>query len=496
MKKIYFPYIPLPGGTALFLFFALAFTDLRAQSGPELVHGHLTIGGVATSSDHVPFWFQANQYGSIPLPGTSASAIGSIHKDYDTLSGRLVDWGAGVEGREDLGSGSRFTLIEGYGKLRVGIFELKAGRSKEIMGLVDTSLSSGAFAISGNALGIPKVQLSIPDYYALPFWGQLFAIKGNYAHGWLGNLPIQYGHLADHATTWFHQKSLYLRFGRPDWSWRLYGGFNHQVFWGNERSVFGKGFTLSTPAAYWHVVSGTTWNYSKVGNHLGSIDFGAEVDLETVRISFYRLNFYDEGALYHLANIKDGLNGLSIQNLQESNGGFHWNKFLFEFLYTVNQAGEPSSRYTNSGDENYYNNYEYSEGWSYKGRGLGTPFISTRESTRQGLPNDTSDYFNNNRVAAFHVGLQASLGTWDFTGKFSLSLNYGTYGTSTFGHSTGLLRVPPHFGIFQELGQFSSFLQVRKEVRPGWVFGCIAALDKGDLLNNSNGLILSLSRTF
>jgi hypothetical protein len=127
---------------------------------------------------------------------------------------------------------------------------------------------------------------------------------------------------------------------------------------------------------------------------------------------------------------------------------------------------------------------------------LGTPFISPRSSTRQGLPNDTSDYFNNNRVAAFHIGIEGSLGSWDLRGKFSYSMNYGTYGTSPFGHSTGELRVPPRFGIFKEVGQFSSFLQVKKELAHGLEFGCIAALDRGDLLNNSSGLILSLSKTF
>ena len=32
--------------------------------------------------------------------------------------------------------------------------------------------------------------------------------------------------------TYLHQKSLYGRFGKPEWKLKLYGGFNHQVIVG------------------------------------------------------------------------------------------------------------------------------------------------------------------------------------------------------------------------------------------------------------------------
>jgi len=88
-----------------------------------------------------------------------------------------------VEIRTNIGHKSNFTIIEGYGKVRISAFEIRIGRSKEIMGLCDTSLTSGAWAVSGNAPGIPKVQLSIPEFYSLPLFGKLFAFKGNFAHG-------------------------------------------------------------------------------------------------------------------------------------------------------------------------------------------------------------------------------------------------------------------------------------------------------------------------
>lgn len=97
-----------------------------------------------------------------------------------------MDWGASVEGRANIGHKSNFTLIEGYGKLRISVFEIRAGHTSEIMGLCDTSLSSGSFSISGNAMRIPKVQVGIPEFYSLPIFGKLFAFKGNYGQSLRG----------------------------------------------------------------------------------------------------------------------------------------------------------------------------------------------------------------------------------------------------------------------------------------------------------------------
>jgi hypothetical protein len=389
------------------------------------------------------------------------SLIGAIRKDYDTTKTRILDWGASVEGRINVGNKSSFSLIEGFGKLRISIFEIRAGRSKEIMGLCDTSLTSGAFAVSGNALGIPKVQIAIPEFYSLPFFSKLFAFKGNYAHGWIGEIPVNLlNHSMEYLKTYFHQSSLYGRFGKPEWKWKLYGGFNHQAIWGNEKTYYGDIYTLSTFKTYLYVITGTPYGTnsiprSKIGNHLGSIDLGFEYEFNNVRLLAYRQFVYDIGALYHLANLRDGLNGISLVNLKQNITGFRWKKMLVEVFYTVNQAGELWSPATPSGDEDYYNNGQFVHGWSYYGAGIGNPFICTRAYTRAGLPADPSDYFINNRVVAFHYGFEGSLRKWNFIIKTSYSLNYGTYGTSVVGHTLGKIRTLPVYSPKQ-----NSFLHI------------------------------------
>jgi hypothetical protein len=452
--------------------------------------------GILTTPNYTPFWLRSDQFGSNPLSGASIGLIGAVRKDYDSAKRHLVDWSASLEERVNIGQITQGTLIEGYGKIRVSIFELMGGRAKEIMGLVDTSLSSGTFAISGNALGIPKVQVSIPDYFSLPFWGKLFSIKGNYAYGWLGEAPIQTDTLVKQANTYFFQQSLYGRLGKPGWRFHLKGGINHQGFWGNEKSIFGSQWKLSTLQTYEYALLAKDYNGSKVGKQMGSADIGVEYDFDKIHILLYRQFFIYIGAFFHLANFRDGLNGLSIMNKIQAGHILKWHKVLFEVFYSKDQAGYPWSIRTPSGDENYYNNFLYTDGWSYKGMGLGNPFITPNTTTRAGFPNAPNDYFNNNRVVAFYTGMEGSLSKYVFSARLSYSLNYGTFATSPWGSSRGSVFYSPIYGQFKETNEFSAFLEVKRYFNHGFSLGCRAALDNGGLFYNSTGLILKLSKTF
>lgn len=449
-----------------------------------------------TSKGLVPFWLRSNQFGSIPVDNGSLSFISRIHKEYPKSKPKLIDWGFSLEGRANLGYKSNITIIEGYSKIRICIFEIRAGRARELMGLCDSSLTSGAWAVSGTSLGIPKLEVSIPEFYTLPFLGRLFAFKGNYAHGWIGETLQSKKGTVLHIGTYLHQKSLYGRFGKPLWKLKLYGGFNHQVMWGNEKEYWGNYFPYSQIKTYLYVITGRSWDYSRMGNSLGSIDLGIEYVFKNLRMLAYRQNLYDAGALYYLANISDGLNGLSISNIKFNKGGFQWRKMLLEVLYTKNQAGEAWSKLTPSGDENYFNHYQYIKGWSYKGIGIGNPFITSRNYIREGLAADPTDYFINNRVVAFHFGFEGSIQNWDFILKTSYSLNYGTYGTSEVGHTVGKVRTIPVYGLFGEKKQFSAYMNAGRELKNGLNISLTGAFDVGELYYNSVGALFSLSKTF
>lgn len=466
------------------------------------------LGG--TSNNRVPFWMRSNQFGSIPEKGVSGALIGSVKRDYNPGNKKIADWGMSLNLRANIGSKVELIPVEAYVKGKLGIFEIKGGRSRDISGLVDTTLSSGSFAVSGNALGIPKVQFGIPEFWSLPFTKDLIAIKGSMSVGWMGKTGIQTGENSGAMVpTYFHDKSIHARLGKPNGRVKAFFGINHEVMWGSDRFIFGNEYDLSHIEAFYYVFTGKKYapsngysgrrEISKIGNHLGAVDLGLELNTNRVKIFAYRQQFYDKGALYYLANILDGLNGLSISNRKPSDAAITWKKFLFEVFYSKNQAGEENAKETPSGPEHYYNHGVYSDGYSYRGLGIGTPFITTAKDARAGQASAPDNYFINNRVIAFHFGMENRVHGWDVLTKLSYSKNYGEYKTSDVKHFwyVGKLRDRiPVYGIFKKVNQFSGYVDAGKSLKHGLRLNLTAAWDQGQLLYNSFGGFVKLTKTW
>jgi hypothetical protein len=455
----------------------------------------------------LPFWFRAGQYGSVPLSGPSASVIGSAYKIYDETSSRLIDWSAGVQVRGNAGNQAYLTLIEAYIKAKAGIFELSAGRTKQITGIVDTALSSGAFSVSGNALGIPKIDLAIPNYYTLPIFNKLFSVKGNFSYGFFGNQEIfaKYAYVKS-APQYFQQSQLYFRLGRPDWKLKLYGGINHNVMFGNEKTIFGPGYKLSPFSTAIYAITGKTYrDYDnklfdqqfggKVGNHIGSVDAAATYEFEDIDVSVYHQFIYDIGAIGHLANLADGISGVSFSNKNEGFDHINWHKILIEFISSKDQAGQFDTK-APSGDEDYYNDYEFRNGWSYQGLNIGNPLFNDRKYTRAGLINDPDDYIINNRIMGIHAAMQGSIDRIQLTMKLTYTQNFGTYGTAIEGHSVPPEYIAPIYGIFSRIDQFSGYIEAGKDFYNGLTGAIALGYDKGGIYYNTLGLQLKLKKTF
>ena len=400
---------------------------------------------LATDSSN-PFWIRSNQYGEIPLNAQGFSVRGQLKKEYHTLAHKKFSYGYGLRAVANAGATNQFLVSEAYGKVRYGAFEFYAGRRREIQGLVDTVLSSGSYIWSGNALPMPKVQISIPVYTPIMKSG-LIAIKGNFAHGWFGT--------DDSVQNYFlHQKSLYVRLGKPNWRFKFHGGFNHQVQWGGTvlypryegtQRITKFGTDLQT---YGYVVSGRSLyaddtlvikngqasaeGGNRVGNHLGTVDVGLEYEDEHNRWFLYRQSIYEAGALFYLNNISDGLTGLSFSRKQATHGIL---RVLVEYLHTSNQGGPYSSNRSTiqqlRGAEDYFNNGRYIDGWVYKRQTIGTPFIMPLQYTT-GLPqslNKNPNRIVNNRVNALTVSVMSRVKKVDLLTRVSVSENFGDYFT-------------------------------------------------------------------
>jgi hypothetical protein len=459
------------------------------------------VGSYFASSGLTPFWLRANQYGIVPREHAIMTVRHAMRVDYhdapisklDSLraANRRVDWGWGAEAVLNAGYNYQLLIPEAYVKVKFGAFEIWSGRRREIVGLVDTSLTSGAYSMSGNALPMLKFQLAVPEF--TPRTG-LFSFKGFYAHGWFESDQFV-------KDAMLHQKAFYIRFGKPSWRVRLYGGFNHQVMWGGstERlpgSLIKNNQLPATLQDYLDVVLGSTLGArtnvdtnrvskfdreNRIGNHLGSVDLGFEYTASSFSIFAYRQSVYDDGSLFYLTNIQDGLNGLRIRNRRPLNPkGLQIQEVLVEYLYTKSQGGDLFlDDQAHRGRDNYFNHSQYRDGWSRYGMTIGTPFITPSSDSRSDLP--PYAFTNNNRVAMMHVGISGHLfNFFRFQLKASYSENFGTY-------------EQPFTAPVQ---QFSSVFKVSAPlyILKGVTASAAVATDFGQLYDNSVGFFVGIRK--
>jgi Capsule assembly protein Wzi len=383
-------------------------------------------------TEQTPFWMRANKYGMVPIKGNTAVFSIGTYSDYQTTKSK-INWGYGLNVGAFAGSENKFIIQEAYFKAKWKAVEFYAGRRKEIQGLVDTTLSSGSYIWSGNALPMPKVQISIPDYISLGGEG-LISIKGNYAHGWFDN-----GRKFE-SNVLLHQKSLYFQFGKPNFKLKFFVGGNHQVQWGGKSSIYPN--ILKSFKDYLSIITARsnvgrdTLNLSNIdegnrtGNHLGSFDFGFNILFDNCKLFFYRQNIFEDGSLFYLNNISDGLNGISIHALKNLKN-ISAIKLNFEFLNTLSQGGKggyDAKFASQRGQDEYFNNGQYFDGWSYNKVSIGTPFILSVNQFPNQIVQKYYNYFSNNRIQAYYLGFSGKFkDKYDFKAKYSFSKNWGTY---------------------------------------------------------------------
>ncbi|WP_221394295.1 capsule assembly Wzi family protein [Dyadobacter sp. NIV53] len=415
MKKFFF----------IFICAALPYEQVHSQDSTLVYQVNLR-GALAGSS--TPFWMHSNTNGVIPVNGSFLSGQLALYKKYNTSIKRFAQWSAGLELITNTGNSNNIFFTDLYLAGKLGPVELSLGQKKEYMGLADSTLSSGGVAMGNNYRPYPKIQISAPKYFNVIPGSDILAFKFSYSDGILGPAQVQYGNVSEVSRIYLHQKSVYLRLGRKDFIFNLYAGFNHQVIWGGEDKIFSGG--LSRGAAYKYVVFGKPWSGSRVGNHFGTIDLALEAKTNMGVFFLYRQSIYEDGSLIKFSNIADGLNGLRFKrtNIDKSDRTFKINTALIEFVYTKNQGGAVFNYNAGIfGNDNYFNHYIYTQGWSYRGRSLGTPLISPQSLIKNNLPHNSRDFTINNRISAFHTGFYATWMDYQLMFKGTYSKNYGNY---------------------------------------------------------------------
>ncbi len=485
------------------IFFMFAISNLFAQNNEikREINYTAEVGTIISSNGETPFWLRANQYGIVPNQSPIFTLRGSVSSDYkkaitkeDRYRLSKFDWGYGLNMVGNVGKENQFLIPEAYIKAKYGAFEIYAGRRKEVFGLVDTTLSSGSYIWSGNALPMPKIQISTPNFVPLEFTKSFLSFKGTYAHGWFENSRT------DVKNFYLHQKSLYFRLGKPDWKFHFYGGFNHQVQWGGEllypdpTGYLSKDGKLpSSFQDYIGIVTGKSLAVesdtskfagadagNRGGNHLGTLDFGFDIIIQNLKVLIYRQSIYEDGSLAYLSNISDGLNGISFTNISNKKK-ITIKKLIFEYLNTDSQGGSLGGDQTNSrlrGQDLYFNHGQYLDGWSYLRNGIGTPFISN--VVNKDIPQSRL-LFNSDRLQAVYLGITGNINNYT---TFDLKISH----TQSSGSYLNTFSIP--------FEMISSKLTVGKQISRFENVNILAGIsfDSGKLFNNSFGLIFSVKK--
>lgn len=494
-------------GYFLAVLLGLSIPSTWAQSAQDstTIRYSVEVGGGITSAPQNPFWLRSNQYNSIPIRGSFGTLRFGAQRDYKRQTDstarrkRRFDWGFGLyavgnAGPQPTSENPAILLPDAFVKLRFGQFELFGGNRREVAGLGDTLLTSGFVAWSGNAQPFPKIQLHTPNFVPIGFTKKLLAFRVGYAHGWLVNAYIQ--------SSYLHQKYLYGRLGKPHWRFQFYAGLNHQVQWGGHAD-----YLIGTPLAvngslstsFQDYLSLVTGRYpdalqndrftefdgtNRLGNHVGSYDVAIEWKGKTYNWLLYHQHMYDDASGLALKNLPDGLTGLRFLNHSPTKPTFRFQRLVLEWLTTTDQSGpvfDPYARW--QGADNYFNHSQYIQGWSYKGRTLGTPFILPRTDFKPEVNNayTGNGYYPNNRVVMWYMGAMGAFRQGPLlTARVSYSRNFGSY-------------KQPFLDV---LHQFSTSLGAQWPLgkRSRTVLTTLLALDRGELLPDSFASYISLKK--
>lgn len=452
-------------------------------------NGWVEVAGYGSTASRTPFWFHANQWGIVPTTGQTGSLragiVGRQYLSKDTASKKSWTYVYGLDVVANANKNSKFLLPQVYAGIAFKSLQLTVGRSKQYVGFNDHELGTGAYMWSGNALPVPRVQIGFEKY--VPLIRNFLYFKGFYSDGFLdGKRPVT-------SELKFHNKSLFVRLGRPDGKLKLHGGFNHAVQWGGKSPYFTENGQMPNGIdKYWYVVTGfkpkgkvdgisSFDETNRIGNHVASLDFGVELDFKAVNIMFYRQNLIEDGSLFYLNNIKDGLNGVTFRMKDNDGKRFSLDKLTLELLYTKSQGGsEAVDGNSIRGKDDYFNNSQVRDGWSYYGRGLGTPFITPQ--TENEWPRYANFFTNNNRVWVIHSGMKGKLNSATWMTKLSLSSNQGTYDQP----------------LPRKTYQFSGLVGLEKQVSflGGSNLRAAVSVDQGKLFENALGLMLAIRKDF
>ncbi|MDR0686008.1 MAG: capsule assembly Wzi family protein [Dysgonamonadaceae bacterium] len=459
----------------------------------QTVHGEInydveSFGSTATG-ELTPFWMVSNNYGIVPLKPNNAYLKGTVKYQNDLGALKLQ---AGVDAVTAEQHTSNLRLHQLYMDVSYRKLQLTVGSKEYYNSFLDRKLSQGDMCFSGNSRPNPEALLGFPEYADVPLTKGILKVKADFAVG--KSLEDDYilrakNQGATYTTgVLYHHKSLFLKIDIPEGKipLTLTAGLVHAAQWGGWVS---SGDVHKQPASFQdfiRIVMCSSGGESAsegdrinvLGNHLGTMNARLDYKKNGFGIAVYKQHFFDDKSGLEYANWRDGIWGGEIcfpNRLIE--------KVVIEYLHTKNQSGpfhfivyDNRYHYRGGGQDEYYNNGAYAQGWSYFGRTIGNPLLTSPEYNKDG-----DLYFKNNRVESTHAGI---------SGKLLPDLSYRILLT----HMSGYGSMGNPFLTKKNSFSFLTECSYVPAAWHGWMLGLQLASDYGSLYGNSFGGSLKIAK--
>lgn len=434
------------------------------------------------SSEAPPFWLTANRNGLVR--SDQATGFFRVAAHTPLRETNRFDYEVGLDLVGYPVGGRELYINQLYGRVKFGALQAYGGRIIETHGIHDVSLSSGSMGWSTNALPMPKIGLSLPDWAPIPFSQGFLDVKGHIAHGWFEEDRYT-------ESPYLHEKTVYGRIGGES-VFNFYGGIMHYVVWGGNSPQYGtlpgrlKDFPSVLLATGGDEDAPPGEEDYMLGDHLGAWDFGFFLNLDDYRIKVYRHFPLETKDNLKFSSPQDGLLGLHLQ----LRGNGIVTGILYEHLYTMWQDGPRvldtgNWRDGEKGRENYYNHGIYRSGWTYHGRTIGNPLLLPTQNTADG-----GRGIENNRVTAHHIGVEGTITpTTTWRTLLTLSNNHGRWGS---------IENPlwdENYKYYGGLRQFSFLTEITTALpwQENLYLNASVAGDAGELHPNRLGMLLGVS---
>ena len=456
------------------IFFNILLTcNLTAQS--DTIKYQVGLNSVMSTGSNSPFWIQNNQYGLVPFDLGSFTVFAKVEKQRST-STKLFDYNFVASSFLNSASKTSIFVHELYLNGSFWVFNACVGMREESYGNQDETLSSGGLLFSKNARPLPKIFVGIEDFTPLFFKNRLVEFKGGISHGWFTDQVFAKDLL-------FHHKYGIVRLGGIKSPVHVQYAVDHAAQWGGNVPNVGKqpvGLNdfINVFLAKSGSSSATLFDQINVGgNHIISQSIKLELNISSFEVNAYWQNLSEDKPIrfiFSTVNIADGLWGVSLKNKKFP----LIQKVLYEYLNTTDQTGpyHDIDGVIYGGNDSYFNNYLYENGWTHYGRTIGTPFITSPVyNTKQEV------YIMNNRVQVHHFGFEGAYKGYMYKMLCSFSKNYGSYDnypTENLMKSTNVL------------------LDLKKHFDKLWNIdaGVSIAADFGTMYNNNVGIMLKISK--